>query len=146
MSPDMRSALTLPFLLRSTGGALLLAGFAGCSAAPEASDEGSAASQTPRPATWTKLAENPPSRSVALMVYDDVRERVLVASGNHATGPIGDFWSWDGARWSRLAAPPAPRASEKRRRRVGLDAQAPRRAPRRLVRLPRRAVPRRDAG
>lgn len=50
----------------------------------------------------------PSARSGHAMVYDDARRVVLLFGGNGATA-LGDLWSWNGTRWSRLATsgPPA---------------------------------------
>ena len=43
------------------------------------------------------------------MAYDDARHRVLLFGGNGAT-TLGDLWSWDGTRWTRLSTSgPPPR-------------------------------------
>jgi hypothetical protein len=51
----------------------------------------------------------PAARSGHAMVYDDARHVVLMFGGN-GTATLGDLWSWDGVRWTRLATSgPPPR-------------------------------------
>jgi hypothetical protein len=59
------------------------------------------------------------------MAYDDARHLVLLFGGNGAT-TLGDLWSWDGMRWTRLSTSgPPPRddavlAFDSRRQRLVL--------------------------
>ncbi len=53
------------------------------------------------------------ARTQAAMVYDPVRQRVLLFGGTAGTGvlePLADTWEWDGTSWTQLfpaASPPA---------------------------------------
>ena len=60
------------------------------------------------PGNQTQTATIPPARSGHAMAYDDARHVVLLYGGAGAT-MLGDLWSWDGARWTRLSTsgPPA---------------------------------------
>ena len=54
------------------------------------------------------IAAIPAARSGHAMAYDAARRVVLMFGGSGST-TLGDLWSWDGARWTRLATsgPPA---------------------------------------
>lgn len=66
---------------------------------------------------WNKVSDKGPTpRTFAAMAYDSKRQVVLLFGGNPVLfGPdkfepklFGDFWEWDGKRWSQL--PPGPPA------------------------------------
>jgi hypothetical protein len=68
-------------------------------------------------ASWTdRTTEHAPSpRGSSAMAYDAARGVVLLFGGrangqDPPDGPLGDTWSWDGARWERLPTPVAPPA------------------------------------
>ncbi|HUQ83442.1 MAG TPA: hypothetical protein VM076_19970 [Gemmatimonadaceae bacterium] len=44
----------------------------------------------------------PPARSGHAMVFDDAR-RVTLMFGGSGASTLGDLWSWDGTRWTRLS-------------------------------------------
>jgi hypothetical protein len=46
-----------------------------------------------------KLNEMPPSRSTHRAFWWAPTQDTRVLSGNHSTGPIADFWAWDGTQW-----------------------------------------------
>jgi hypothetical protein len=51
----------------------------------------------------------PAARSGHAMAYDDTR-RVTLMFGGAGSAMLGDLWSWDGSRWSRLSTSgPSPR-------------------------------------
>jgi hypothetical protein len=66
---------------------------------------------------WTRVAtEGPPPRARHRMAYDAGAGAVLLHGGSGVKttpGPgfdvVGDVWSWDGARWTEVAATPGPR-------------------------------------
>lgn len=53
--------------------------------------------------TPVNAADSPPARSSHVLVYDSVRERVVVFGGSgvvaSAPGYLQDLWEWDGSRW-----------------------------------------------
>jgi hypothetical protein len=54
-------------------------------------------------------ADSPPHRRHHALVYDPASRRVLLAGGQHLvsnseTPILADLWSWDGARWTQVAA------------------------------------------
>ena len=55
-----------------------------------------------------QLPAIPAARSGHAMAYDPGR-RVVLMFGGSGSATLGDLWSWDGARWTRLATsgPPA---------------------------------------
>src|SRR6185369_596007 len=51
---------------------------------------------------WRRVeGESPPPRRNTAMVYDSVRRRVLLYSGETDTALLDDFWEFDGTKWSR---------------------------------------------
>lgn len=60
--------------------------------------------------TWTQKQVNGPGpRAYHGMIYDPVREKVLLFGGSHDNGSyLGDLWEWDGTSWSQipLTGPP----------------------------------------
>jgi hypothetical protein len=53
------------------------------------------------------LAVDPPPRQAdSMMAYDG--RHALLFGGAGQTASLGDFWSWDGARWSALESTPGP--------------------------------------
>lgn len=69
---------------------------------------------------WTQLspAASPPSRTDAGMVYDDVRQRIVLFGGFPGGGGgaplLGDTWEWDGTTW--IDVTPATGSPEPRNR------------------------------
>ena len=61
--------------------------------------------------TWSLMAEGdsaPPGRSRHALVYDSLRERVLLYGGKFVDGTWDDTWSWDGSEWELLVEESAP--------------------------------------
>ena len=60
---------------------------------------------------WVQLtAPLPPARSDSQMVYDSVRQRLVMFGGIDAVGALQDTWQWDGLTWTSpllLVKPPA---------------------------------------
>lgn len=50
---------------------------------------------------WRKVLELPQNRSVHAAFFWPPTKSTFVLSGNHATGPIHDFWEWNGQDWRR---------------------------------------------
>ena len=52
--------------------------------------------------TWTQLQPmvRPVARAGHLLAYDPRRQRVVLAGGNAAAGPLADTWEWDGTAWT----------------------------------------------
>src|SRR5262245_25207162 len=65
-------------------------------------------SGTTSPPNQTATTTIPSARSGHAMAYDDAR-RVVLLFGGASTTMLGDLWSWDGGRWTRLSTsgPPA---------------------------------------
>jgi hypothetical protein len=61
---------------------------------------------------WQKCVSEvaPPPREFHAMVWDAVRQRVLLFGGRGASGNLGDTWEWDGAAWTLRATALAPAA------------------------------------
>lgn len=59
--------------------------------------------------TWTLIPANnrPPARASHGLVYDPVRDRVVLFGGN-STRYFGDTWEWDGTTWIELLPDPKP--------------------------------------
>lgn len=62
---------------------------------------------------WRILTSSGPSnRDHHRMVYDCVRDRVILFGGWDGTVVLGDTWEWDGTEWERVALDgPSPRAA-----------------------------------
>ncbi|MFO1078535.1 MAG: kelch repeat-containing protein [Planctomycetota bacterium] len=58
-------------------------------------------------------AVSPPPRWITAMVYDSLRNRVVLFGGGDAQGPLGDTWEFDGTNWTQRspAQSPTPRAN-----------------------------------
>lgn len=54
---------------------------------------------------WTQLspATSPPARAGAKMVYDHVRQRMVLFGGFDGTNSAGDTWEYDGTTWAQVA-------------------------------------------
>lgn len=54
---------------------------------------------------WTQRfpANSPSARTYHSMVYDRIRQRVLLHGGNVSGAANGETWEWDGANWTLLA-------------------------------------------
>jgi hypothetical protein len=66
--------------------------------------------------TWTQRspANRPPARTAHAMVFDLVRQRVVMFGGiDAANGGLGDTWEWDGSDWLQRtpSASPGPIAT-----------------------------------
>ena len=62
---------------------------------------------------WATLAQGavlPPLRSVAAMVYDRSRDRMLLFGGFAAQGDLGDTWLFDGSQWQQASPSTSPPA------------------------------------
>ena len=61
---------------------------------------------------WTeRAAASPPSpRFGHRMVYDPLRQRVVLFGGGDADAAVGDTWEWDGGAWERRDPPTGPAA------------------------------------
>jgi len=62
--------------------------------------------------TWSQfVGVTPPARTSTAMVYDSVRQRIVLFGGaSVASGPFADTWEWDGASWAQrtsVVTPPA---------------------------------------
>jgi uncharacterized protein (TIGR03437 family) len=54
-------------------------------------------------------ARRPPARAGHAMVYDSIRQRVVLFGGQDANGsPLADTWLWDGNNWTPLDTLEAP--------------------------------------
>lgn len=71
-------------------------------------------------ARWRRVPHDggPSARDRHALAYDEARRRVVLVGGRSVGTPdrsfVADAWSWDGARWSALAASdsaPGPRAA-----------------------------------
>lgn len=65
--------------------------------------------------TWsqrTKLKPVPPARRAATMVYDSVRNVVVLFGGVGPTGDLADTWTFNGTAWSQQNLTPAPSARD----------------------------------
>lgn len=64
---------------------------------------------------WEKInqKEAPAARSGHAMIYDSIKDRLLVFGGKNEAGQLlNDLWSWNGSVWSQLeVSGPAPRQS-----------------------------------
>ncbi|MCA8974804.1 MAG: hypothetical protein KDC98_08780, partial [Planctomycetes bacterium] len=50
---------------------------------------------------WSQLsAAGPPARMQHAMVFDELRERIVMFGGSNGS-PLGDTWEWDGSTWSQ---------------------------------------------
>ena len=63
--------------------------------------------------TWTRRmpATSPPTRSRALLAYDEAR-RVTILHGGVNRDPLTDTWEWDGSTWSQRHPVHAPVSEE----------------------------------
>jgi len=71
-------------------------------------------------ASWKRIETDttPEARSGHAMIYDSIKNRLLVFGGKNENGDLlNDLWSWDGTNWELLAegdpADPAPRQSHR---------------------------------
>jgi hypothetical protein len=67
---------------------------------------------------WTRLddVQQPSPRQNHATAFDDVRGELLVFGGLYVfvSGPLGDFWRWNGTNWTGSATPgPSPRYGAK---------------------------------
>lgn len=69
---------------------------------------------------WKLLFTTPPSRSTHRAFWWAPTHDLRVLSGNHATGPIQDFWRYDGARWAETPMPESD-CPERKNSSVALD-------------------------
>jgi len=63
---------------------------------------------------WTDVsatAGSPPARSKATLVYDPVRGRLVLATGQGSSGRLDDTWEFDGTTWTEIPLSGAPRVS-----------------------------------
>ncbi|MFN0247744.1 MAG: kelch repeat-containing protein [Kofleriaceae bacterium] len=64
---------------------------------------------------WTEslVAKKPSPRRDHAMVYDPIRNRIVLFGGETDTGLSSETWTWDGAAWSEARPPtsPGPRAN-----------------------------------
>ena len=58
--------------------------------------------------TWAEPFPAPPARSYSAAAYDELRQRVVLFGGKHATGYFGDTWEWEGGKWVRKFQQVAP--------------------------------------
>lgn len=50
--------------------------------------------------SWTQInVAGPSPRNGAALVYDSVRERIVLFGGGTSTGVSGETWEWDGKEW-----------------------------------------------
>ncbi len=66
---------------------------------------------------WRELhpVVSPPARAQAGMVYDPVRDQLVLFGGSRGGLPLADTWVWDASGWSErhpTSAPPAMRSME----------------------------------
>src|SRR5206468_9767652 len=52
----------------------------------------------------------PYPRAQASMAYDPIRKQVVLFGGTSDAGFLNDTWVWDGAQWSQMDPPIAPKA------------------------------------
>lgn len=80
-------------------------------------DAGPADAGTPG---WTKRFDTPPSRATHRAFWWAPTSDMRVLSGNHATGPIQDFWRYDGTQWTETPMPESD-CPERKNSSVALD-------------------------
>jgi hypothetical protein len=60
--------------------------------------------------TWNSLPGGPPARYDHQMVYDTLRDRIVMFGGRNASGTaLGDTWIWNGSSWSSGPGGPSAR-------------------------------------
>ncbi len=59
---------------------------------------------------WTRLdpAHRPPAQRGHAMVYDSVRQRIVLVGGDTGVSGPSQTWAWDGTDWTQLATASAP--------------------------------------
>ncbi len=63
---------------------------------------------------WTEVsatAGRPPSRSKAVLAYDPLRGKLVLAAGQGVAGRLNDTWEFDGTRWTETPSSGAPQVS-----------------------------------
>src|SRR5262249_9075647 len=55
--------------------------------------------------------QTPPARDMHAMVYDSIRQKIVMFGGNNGIAPLGDTWEWDSTTgWRQIQPANAPPA------------------------------------